>query len=153
MAELETLYREVILEHNRRPRNFRRLSAPCSCTDGINALCGDRLRVCVRLDGDQITEVAFEGSGCAISMASASMMTEVVTGTTREQANEIGTAVASLLAGRQASTLPDHLDALAAVREFPSRVKCAALAWEALRAALAGDHSVISTENDLQQKV
>ncbi len=150
MAALETLYREVILEHNRRPRNFRRLAAPCGCTDGINALCGDRLRVCVRLDGEHIVEAAFEGSGCAISMASASMMTEAVTGATREQAHEIGAAVASLLAAGQSQTLPEQLRALEAVREFPSRVKCAALAWEALRAALAGDHSAISTEDELQ---
>lgn len=151
MAELETLYREVILEHNRQPRNFRRLADPCSCTDGVNALCGDRLRVCVRLDDEQITEAAFEGSGCAISMASASMMTEAVAGATREQARAIATAVSTLLAGGQSHSLPDQLGALAAVREFPSRVKCAALAWEALRATLAGDCRVITTEDDLQQ--
>lgn len=152
MAELETLYRQVILDHNRQPRNFRRLAAPCGCTDGINVLCGDRLRVCVRLDDEQIAEVAFEGSGCAISMASASMMTEAVAGCTREQASAIGEAVTSLLAGRRTDALPDPLGALAAVREFPSRVKCATLAWEALRGALAGDDAAITTEDELQQQ-
>ncbi len=150
MVELEMLYREVVLEHNRRPRNFRRLAAPCGCTEGINALCGDRLRVCVRLEGEQIIEAAFEGSGCAISMASASMMTEAVTGSTRQQARAMVAALGLLLATGESHTLPDQLCALAAVKAFPSRVKCAVLAWEALRAALAGEHLAITTEDELQ---
>ena len=151
MAELDKLYRDVILDHNRRPRNFRRLETPCSCTDGINALCGDRLRVCVRVDGEQIKEAAFEGSGCAIAMASASMMTEAIAGCSRDQAKAIGAAVSFLLAGGESHMLPEQLTALAAVREFPSRVKCATLAWEALRAALDSEDRSVSTEDHLLQ--
>jgi nitrogen fixation protein NifU and related proteins len=151
MADLEALYREVVLAHNRAPRNFRRLPLPCQCTDAVNALCGDRLRICLRLDdGGRLAEVAFEGSGCAISVASASMMTEAVTGRTQAQALALVAEIGAMLAGGSASPPEGDVAALAGVREFPSRVKCAALAWEALRASLAEGAQRVSTEDNTQ---
>jgi nitrogen fixation protein NifU and related proteins len=146
MNTLEALYRDVILDHNRQPRNFRRLAVPCDCIDGVNALCGDRLRVCVKLAGERVTEVAFEGSGCAISVASASMMTEAVAGGTRQQALALAADISALLAGERDRVEPAQLSALAAVRAFPSRVRCATLGWQALRAALSGETATVTTE-------
>ena len=146
-TELQELYQEVILDHNRQPRNFRVLEGGRKA-EGDNPLCGDRLTVYVRLDNDVIADISFQGSGCAISKASASLMTESVKGKT--------VADAELLFNRfqQMITAPpdvpvDHLGkltVLAGVRQFPIRVKCATLAWHTLRAAIEVPDEVVSTE-------
>ncbi|NND60531.1 MAG: SUF system NifU family Fe-S cluster assembly protein [Gammaproteobacteria bacterium] len=140
MMDLQDLYREVILDHNRSPRNFRRIE-PCShSAEGFNPLCGDKLRVYVEKDGDAITDVAFEGSGCAISVASSSMMTEAIKGKTVQQARALFDEIRALLSGEADNEAElGKLAALGGVRQFPSRIKCANLAWHALRAALDGD--------------
>ena len=138
MSDLSELYQEVILDHNKRPRNFRVLEQPSHHAEGHNPLCGDRLSLYLRIQGDVIEEVAFQGSGCAISTASASLMTDSVKGSTVEE-------VRALFARfhRMVTTPPDRptedlgkLSVLAGVREFPVRVKCASLAWHTLNAAL-----------------
>jgi nitrogen fixation NifU-like protein len=138
MSDLSDLYQEVILDHNRRPRNFGVLEQPTHHAEGHNPLCGDRLTLHLRLDGDVVREIAFQGSGCAISRASASLMTDSVKG--RSLAD-----VRSLFERfhRMVTTPPDvavedlgKLSVLAGVREFPVRVKCASLAWHTLKAAL-----------------
>lgn len=144
--DLADLYRDVILDHNRSPRNFRRLQ-PCShSAQGFNPLCGDKLTVYLDVEGDRIRDIGFEGSGCAISVASSSMMTEAVRGGTEAEARALFERMHALLAGDdvQAGDL-GKLAALGGVRQFPSRVKCASLAWHALKAALDGD-SVTRTE-------
>jgi nitrogen fixation protein NifU and related proteins len=138
MSDLSELYQEVILDHNRRPRNFRRIEHPNRQAEGYNPLCGDRLTVTLSLDGDRIADVAFEGSGCAISKASASLMTDRLKGCTVSEAEALFTRFHQMV-----TTPPDRevedlgkLSALAGVREFPVRVKCASLAWHTLKAAL-----------------
>lgn len=148
MNDLEALYRRVILDHNRAPRNFRRMDEPCSCTDGDNPLCGDRVRVCVKMDNGHIADAAFEARGCAISIASASMMTEAVRGQSKRFAIELATAVREMLGGTRPAIEPAELAALAAVRQFPSRIKCAMLPWQALAAALEGRSAAVTTEDD-----
>jgi nitrogen fixation NifU-like protein len=145
--ELQDLYRDVILDHNRKPRNFGRLDPADASADGHNPLCGDRLNVSLRLAGDTIADIRFEGKGCAISTASASLMTEAVKGRDRKTVHELFTRIHALLT--QAAAPVDEslgkLAALSGVREFPSRVKCASLCWHTLNAAL--DHGgMISTE-------
>ncbi len=138
MSDLSDLYQEVILDHNRRPRNFGVLADATHHAEGYNPLCGDRLSLFLKLDGDVITDVAFEGSGCAISKASASLMTDSLKG------RDVATARALFdRFHRMVTTAPDRevedlgkLSALAGVREFPVRVKCASLAWHTLKAAL-----------------
>ncbi|MGH9372355.1 MAG: Fe-S cluster assembly sulfur transfer protein SufU [Vicinamibacterales bacterium] len=136
--QLDDLYQEVILDHNRRPRNFRRLEAPTHHAEGYNPLCGDRVKVFVQVGGDRIEDLSFEGSGCAISKASASLMTDRLKGCTVVEARDLFERF-----HRMVTTPPDQpvddlgkLSALAGVREFPVRVKCASLAWHALNAAL-----------------
>lgn len=144
---LQDLYQEVILDHNRRPRNFRRLDAAQSA-EGFNPLCGDRLTVYVRRDGDVVTDVAFQGSGCAISKASASLMTESVKGKTVADVTALFDRFQRMLTA-QPDAAPDGLGklaALAGVRQFPIRVKCATLAWHTLKAALDSRGEVVSTE-------
>jgi nitrogen fixation NifU-like protein len=147
MSDLSDLYQEVILDHNKRPRNFRVLEQPSHHAEGYNPLCGDRLSLYLRIQGDVIEEVAFQGSGCAISKASASLMTDSVKGRTVEE-------VRALFARfhRMVTTPPDRaaedlgkLSVLAGVREFPVRVKCASLAWHTLKAALDRE-SIATTE-------
>ena len=146
--ELKDLYRDVILDHNRQPRNFGRLDPADATADGHNPLCGDRLTVSLRLSGDTITDVRFEGKGCAISTASASLMTEAVKGKTRAAVDAIFHCVHDLLTREDAPAADDlgKLAALSGVREFPVRVKCATLAWHTLEAALEGTQEKISTE-------
>ena len=136
--DLNDLYQEVILDHNRRPRNFRRLDGPSQRAEGYNPLCGDRVNVYVQVDGDRIADVAFQGSGCAISKASASLMTDRLKGCTVDEARDLFERF-----HRMVTTPPDQavedmgkLSVLAGVREFPVRVKCASLAWHTFRAAL-----------------
>ena len=146
--DLKELYRDVILDHNRRPRNFGRLEPPAHSACGHNPLCGDRLTVYAMLDGDTIRELSFEGSGCAISMASASLMTDAIKGRSRAEAARLYRLVHELLTERE-SAAPAELGKLAAlggVREYPVRVKCASLCWHTLNAALEGAAAPISTE-------
>jgi nitrogen fixation NifU-like protein len=137
--DLKELYREVILDHNRHPRNFGRLDPADASADGHNPLCGDRLTVTLRMKGDVLDEVQFEGNGCAISVASASMMTEAVRGKSRSDVGVLFEHVHSALTQAQAPADPSlgKLAALSGVREFPARVKCASLCWHTLNAALA----------------
>jgi nitrogen fixation NifU-like protein len=138
MSDLSDLYQEVILDHNKRPRNFRVIEGASHHAEGFNPLCGDRLDLYVQVEGDVITDVAFTGSGCAISKASASLMTDAIKGQTIADARELFARFHHVV-----TTPPDQpveemgkLSALAGVREFPVRVKCASLAWHTLNAAL-----------------
>ena len=149
MSELSDLYQEVILDHNKNPRNFREIEAADRQADGNNPLCGDALRVYVAMDGEAIADVAFKGSGCAISKASASMMTQAVKGKTREEAETLFNEFHDMVTGSlDAEAEENHLGKLkifAGVLEFPARVKCASLSWHTLHAALSGEE-VVSTE-------
>lgn len=149
MSDLNELYQETILEHNKNPRNFREIANADKTADGNNPLCGDALRVYVELDGDIVKDVAFKGSGCAISKASASMMTQVVKGKTREETEMIFDEFHRMVTGGlDIETEENHLGKLkifAGVLEFPARVKCASLSWHTLHAALHGE-DVVSTE-------
>lgn len=143
MSELDDLYQEIILDHNKRPRNFREMP-DCTChADGNNPLCGDEVRVFVKLDGEKLTEVAFQGHGCAISRASASMMTGKTAGRTTAEAGELSTKVREMLLGPEAAPPRElgDLAALSGVRKFPARIKCAMLPWHTLEAALRGQSS------------
>jgi nitrogen fixation NifU-like protein len=148
MSELTDLYQEVILDHNRRPRNFRAIEEASRRQEGYNPLCGDRLTLYVALDGDRIRDVAFQGSGCAISKASASLMTEALKGRTVDEARALFERFHDMVTSSPDSEIPDlgKLAVLAGVREFPTRVKCASLAWHTLNAAVAGGAEVVSTE-------
>jgi nitrogen fixation NifU-like protein len=148
MSELRELYREVILDHNREPRNFGELAGADHVVDGVNPLCGDRMTLYVKLRGDIIEDVRFKGSGCAISVASSSLMTERVKGRPVGPTLDLVAQVHEMLTGRtdEPSENMEKLAALAGVREFPSRVKCASLAWHALKAALTGSDKRVSTE-------
>ena len=147
MSDLRDLYQEVILDHNRRPRNFHAIPDASQTAEGYNPLCGDRLMLYVKISGDVITDLSFEGAGCAISKASASMMTDAIKGRTISEANALFDRF-----HRMVTTPPDQavedmgkLSSLAGVREFPVRVKCASLAWHTLKAAMAKQPRV-STE-------
>jgi nitrogen fixation protein NifU and related proteins len=148
--DLKELYRDVILDHNRHPRNFGPLEGANHRAEGNNPLCGDRLTLAVRLEGDRIEDIRFEGSGCAISTASASLMTEAVRGKDRASIRQLFERVHALLT--QPDAAPDaalgKLAALSGVREFPARVKCASLCWHTLNAALASNSgaATVSTE-------
>jgi nitrogen fixation protein NifU and related proteins len=136
--ELTELYREVILDHNKRPRNFGRLDPHDAEAKGHNPLCGDRLTITLKHDGNGIGDLRFEGNGCAISMASASLMTEAVKGKPRTEVDALFKRVHALLTDPAASSDGvGKLAALSGVREFPARVKCASLCWHTLNAALA----------------
>jgi nitrogen fixation protein NifU and related proteins len=136
--ELKDLYRDVILDHNKRPRNFGQLENPDARADGHNPLCGDRLTLSLKMNGDRVEDVRFEGKGCAISTASASLMTEAIKGKDRATIEDLFTRVHTLLTEQSAVPSPDlgKLAALSGVREFPARVKCASLCWHTLNAAL-----------------
>ena len=148
MDELQDLYREVILDHNRRPRNFGELADADRVIEGVNPLCGDKMTLYLKLADGKVQDVKFKGSGCAISVASSSLMTERVKGATVEASLALFDKVHDLLTGAGDAS-PEELDALAAlagVREYPTRVKCASLGWHALKAALDGGGAKISTE-------
>ncbi|HVH29932.1 MAG TPA: SUF system NifU family Fe-S cluster assembly protein [Vicinamibacterales bacterium] len=146
-ADIETLYRDVILDHNRRPRNFRVLEDGGKA-EGSNPLCGDRLTVYLRVASETIQDAAFQGYGCAIAIASASLMTESVKGKTLAEAEALFEQLLQMITAPAEAPLGDlgGLSALAGVRQFPVRVKCATLPWQALRAAAAGRVEVVSTE-------
>ena len=146
--DLKELYRDVILDHNRHPRNFGSFEPADGRAEGHNPLCGDRLSVFVRMDGERVADIRFEGKGCAISTASASLMTEAVKGKDRTAIRALFDKVHALLT--RADAAPDgalgKLAALSGVREFPVRVKCASLCWHTLNAALEHGAATISTE-------
>ncbi|MGB5102593.1 MAG: SUF system NifU family Fe-S cluster assembly protein [Steroidobacteraceae bacterium] len=147
--DLKDLYRDVIVDHNRNPRNFRPMPDADAHAEGFNPLCGDRLTLYVKLDGETIRDVAFQGSGCAISVASASLLTESVKGRTVAEAERLFSAMHELLT-HDDSTVDvaslGKLGALSGVREFPARVKCASLCWHTLDAALHREAAPVSTE-------
>ena len=150
MSELSELYQQVILDHNKKPRNYKVIDAADRHQEGYNPLCGDRLTLYLRMDGDQIADVGFQGSGCAISKAAASMMTIAVKGKTKEEADLLFNEFHRMVRGElDPETEENHLGRLkifAGVREFPARVKCASLSWHTLHAALEGDPDPVSTE-------
>jgi nitrogen fixation NifU-like protein len=150
MSDLRELYQTVILDHHKKPRNFRAQPDADRSAEGYNPLCGDQVTVYLKLDGDVVRDVSFQGAGCAISTASASMMTETLKGKTRTEAEAIFKAFHELVAGDSgpAVAAPDlgKLAVFSGVREFPIRVKCATLAWHTLRAALEGKAKTVSTE-------
>ncbi len=149
MNDLRELYQEVILDHNKHPRNFGELDGADRHADGYNPLCGDRLAVYVNLDGDVITDISFLGSGCAISKASASLMTDAIKGKTMVEAERLFEQFHSMVTGSDGNVDQDQLGklaVLAGVRDYPTRVKCASLAWHTLRAACDDRHELVSTE-------
>jgi nitrogen fixation NifU-like protein len=146
MSDLRDLYQEVILDHNRTPRNFGSLQNANRKSEGHNPLCGDRVSVFLRVEGDRIEDIAFQGSGCAISTASASLMTEALKGTTVEEARRLFHGFHDLLTTGGDSEALGKLAVFAGVREYPIRIKCATLAWHAVQAALQQQDHPISTE-------
>ena len=149
MSELSELYQQVILDHNKKPRNFRKLEAANHLAQGYNPLCGDQLTVYVNVEDDLVTDVGFEGSGCAISKASASMMTQAVKGKSKEEAEHLFKEFHSMVTGELDEETEENslgnLKIFAGVREFPVRVKCATLPWHTMHAALNKEDRV-STE-------
>ncbi len=148
MNELRELYREVILDHNRQPRNFGEIEDPDRVVEGVNPLCGDKMTLYVKLDGDTVEDVSFRGTGCAISVASSSLMTERVKGTSITESMTLFDKVHDMLTNDEAEPGEEmaKLAALAGVREYPTRVKCASLAWHALKTALTGSGRQVTTE-------
>ncbi|HEX7958780.1 MAG TPA: SUF system NifU family Fe-S cluster assembly protein, partial [Terriglobales bacterium] len=140
MADLRELYQDVILEHSKSPRNYRELQGANHKAEGYNPLCGDHFTLYLNMDGDVIRDITFQGSGCAISKASASMMTQSLKGKTKEEAEKLFEHFHSLVTGRANGNQADlgKLAVFSGVSEFPVRVKCATLAWHALHAALEG---------------
>ncbi len=149
MSELSDLYQEVILDHNKNPRNFREIENADRQADGNNPLCGDQLKVFVSMDGDVVSDVSFVGSGCAISKASASMMTQALKGKSKEEAETLFDEFHKMVTGELDPESDEHhlgkLRIFAGVLEFPARVKCASLSWHTVNAALQGEEEV-STE-------
>lgn len=148
MSELSELYQQVILDHNKKPRNFRKLEAANHKAEGFNPLCGDHLTVYLNLEDDAVKEVSFEGSGCAISKAAASMMTQAVKGKSKEDAEALFNEFHRMVTGELNEDEQDHLGNLKifeGVRDFPVRVKCATLPWHTLHAAL-NNTEIVSTE-------
>jgi nitrogen fixation protein NifU and related proteins len=147
--DLKDLYRDVIVDHNRNPRNFGKLTPADARAEGHNPLCGDRLTMYVKLDGERISDAKFEGSGCAISVASASLLTEAVRGKSKAEVHALFEDVHTLLTKHDAqvdTTRLGKLAALGGVREFPARVKCASLCWHTLNAALDNAGASVTTE-------
>ncbi len=147
--ELRELYQEVILDHNRRPRNRGKLEEPTGFAEGHNPLCGDNIRLYLHTNGGRVDEVRFEGSGCAISTASASLMTEAIKGKTIEEIEAVFHEFQQMVTETgEATEHPDlgDLEVLGGVREYPVRIKCATLPWHTLQAALQGAEEKVSTE-------
>jgi nitrogen fixation protein NifU and related proteins len=147
--DLRDLYQEVIFDHNRNPRNFRVMADADRKVEGFNPLCGDRLTLYLKMDGDRITDASFQGSGCAISTASVSLMTEIIKDKTQTEAEALFKVFHEMTTGKdeqiQLETV-GKLAVLAGVREYPARVKCATLAWHTLDAALKNQQQAVSTE-------
>jgi nitrogen fixation NifU-like protein len=156
MSELNELYQQLILEHNRSPRNFKRLDRPTHHAEGYNPLCGDHYEVWMTLDGDRIVDIGFQGSGCAISKSSASMMTTSVKGTTVQEAERLFEKFHQVVTGKW--SVDENIEelgclgALTGVAEFPARIKCATLAWHTMHTALRNGTATVSTEETAQNK-
>lgn len=150
MADLSGLYQEVILDHNKRPRNFRELAGATARAEGYNPLCGDKVTIYLRLENDRIRDISFKGSGCAISTASASILTETLKGKTRAEADRLFDRFHDLVTGKTPGHGADlgKLAVFSRVSEFPVRVKCATLAWHTLKSALAGTSEVATSEGE-----
>ncbi len=150
MSDSRALYEQVILDHNKKPRNFKKLEGADHSVEGFNPLCGDHFTVHLNLDGDTLTEITFEGSGCAISKSSASVMTTVLKGKTRAEAEALFEQFHAMITADPDAPVDDEalgkLRVFAGVREFPVRIKCATLAWHALHSALTSDDNAVSTE-------
>ncbi len=149
MFDLKDLYQEVIVDHNRSPRNFGPMDNPDRKLEGFNPLCGDRLTLYLKMTDEQISDISFDGSGCAISVASASMMTDAMKGKTATEAEDIFNNFHELVTTDGSDVDSEKLGklaALAGVREYPTRVKCATLCWHTLHSALEGSETAISTE-------
>lgn len=148
MSDLRELYQQVILDHNKNPRNFHEMADATSRVDGYNPLCGDHYTVFLKTDGDTIRDISFTGNGCAISKASASVMSSTVKGKSKEEAEQLFDTFHKLVTGEQGNAAADlgRLAAFSGVSEFPARVKCATLAWHTLRSALEGRDEKVTTE-------
>ena len=152
MNDLRELYQEVIFDHYRKPRNFRRMEDANHSAEGYNPLCGDKVKVYLKVEDGRISDASFEGSGCAISTASASLMTDSLKGKSEAEALQMLEEFHGMVTGPMTDGAPEvpvalgKLEALAGVREFPQRVKCATLAWHTLQAALKNRHEQVTTE-------
>ncbi len=150
MANLDELYQQVILDHNKKPRNFKALDTPSLTQEGHNPLCGDHITLQLELDGDVVKDVGFQGSGCAISKASSSMMTTAVKGKTKAEVELMADEFVRMVRGELDPEAQENqlgrLKIFAGVKEFPARVKCAALSWRTVQAALEGKAQAVSTE-------
>jgi len=150
MPDLRELYQELIIEHSKKPRNFRVIETPDRKVEGFNPLCGDHFTVFVQMDGDVVKDISFQGSGCAISKASASIMTQTLKGKNKEQAEKLFQRFHDLVTGQHGIDGDEaelgRLAVFAGVSEFPVRVKCAILAWHAMHAALQGEQQAVTTE-------
>jgi nitrogen fixation NifU-like protein len=146
--DLNELYQQVILDHCKRPRNFRELAAPSCSAQGYNPLCGDRLKIFLTMDGDVIKDISFVGAGCCISKASASLLTESVKGKTRAEVEKMFELVHEMIMTGEVKGDVGKLAVFAGVHKFPARVKCAILAWHAVMAALKGEGQSVTTETE-----
>jgi len=147
--QLRDVYRQTVLDHSRNPRNFRRLEPPDRQVEGHNPLCGDKVTIYLQLNGEKIQDIAFEGTGCAICMASASIMTEVLTGMSIQDAqSEVDQVLREFRVSKDApDAVSGEMAALAGVRDYPSRIKCAILAWKTLAAGLRDEYAIVTTED------
>ncbi len=153
MSDLTDLYQEMILDHNRKPRNFYRLEGANRSAEGYNPLCGDQMTVYLKVANDKIEDISFQGAGCAISKASASMMTHALKGKPLSEAEKVFDGFHKMVTGKPGDSTPEGLGKLvvfSGVCEFPSRVKCAILAWHTLQSALEGKQKKITTEKEEQ---
>src|SRR5271157_3514255 len=149
MMDLRELYQDIILDHGRHPRNFRTIEHPTHTAQGHNPLCGDRVTVYLSLDGDHIADVAFQGRGCAISTAAASLMTEVLKGKTVEEARALFAQFHARVTGAEPlAEEAERLEPLTGVKAYPARVKCATLSWHALEAALKGSDAGVTVKTE-----
>ena len=151
VTNLDALYQEVILDHNRKPRNFREMENADRRIEGRNPLCGDEITLWLKLDGDRVSDVSFKGRGCAISKSSASLMTSAVKGKTVAETRQLFDRFHDMITGKMSEAERGSMGSLAAlggVSKFPIRVKCASLAWHALNSALTGSAETVTTEHE-----
>jgi nitrogen fixation NifU-like protein len=148
MPDLRELYQQVIIDHYKNPRNYRKLDSPTRTAEGYNPLCGDHYTFFVEMDGDQVKDIGFQGSGCAISKASASVMSSVVKGKNREEIASLVEAFRQLVTAGKTTDDPrmERFAPFSGVASHPSRVKCAVLAWHTLKSAIEGEKEIVSTE-------
>ncbi|HUP57245.1 MAG TPA: SUF system NifU family Fe-S cluster assembly protein [Bdellovibrionota bacterium] len=151
MSDLRELYQELIVDHSKRPRNFGKLERPTHEADGFNPLCGDKVHLYLSIEGGKVAGVRFEGAGCAISTASASMMTEALKGKTPQEASALFERFRELVTGKADGEDMGKLAVFAGVRDYPARVKCASLAWHTLQSALENKNEVVSTEKGTEE--